>query len=96
MLKLERIYRVERRRGIIALEGWDAAGKGSAIQRLNERLDPRWGPGLVDRQPQQRYHSITLGPPALDPDAVRAAAEILGRALSLPLPERGRNEAGIS
>ena len=42
MLELEQIYRVERRRGIIAVEGWDAAGKGGAIQRLTERLDPRW------------------------------------------------------
>jgi AMP-polyphosphate phosphotransferase len=42
MLELEEIYRVERRRGIIVLEGWDAAGKSGAIQRLIERLDPRW------------------------------------------------------
>jgi polyphosphate kinase 2 (PPK2 family) len=42
MLELEQIYRVERRRGIIAVEGWDAAGKGGAIQRLTEKLDPRW------------------------------------------------------
>jgi polyphosphate kinase 2 (PPK2 family) len=42
MLELEEIYRVERRRGIIALEGWDAAGKSGAIQRLIEKLDPRW------------------------------------------------------
>lgn len=42
MLELEQIYRVERRRGIIAIEGWDAAGKGGAIQRLTEKLDPRW------------------------------------------------------
>src|SRR5215469_9088876 len=34
MLELEEIYRVERRRGIIALEGWDALGKSGAIQRL--------------------------------------------------------------
>lgn len=26
---------------IIVLEGWDAAGKGSVIKRLNEHLDPR-------------------------------------------------------
>src|SRR5690606_31300972 len=26
---------------IIAFEGWDAAGKGGAIRRLTERLDPR-------------------------------------------------------
>ncbi len=42
MLELEQIYRVERRRGIIALEGWDASGKSGAIQRLTEKLDPRW------------------------------------------------------
>ena len=42
MLELEQIYRVERRRGIIALEGWDASDKSGAIQRLVEKLDPRW------------------------------------------------------
>jgi AMP-polyphosphate phosphotransferase len=42
MLELEQIYRVERRRGIIALEGWDASGKSGAVQRLIEKLDPRW------------------------------------------------------
>lgn len=42
MLDLEEIYRAERRRGIIAVEGWDAAGKGGAIQRLVARLDQRW------------------------------------------------------
>jgi AMP-polyphosphate phosphotransferase len=42
MLELEEIYRVERRRGIVALEGWDAAGKSGAIGRLIEKLDPRW------------------------------------------------------
>jgi polyphosphate kinase 2 (PPK2 family) len=42
MLELEQIYRVERRRGIIPIEGWDASGKGGAIQRLTAKLDPRW------------------------------------------------------
>jgi polyphosphate kinase 2 (PPK2 family) len=42
MLELEEIYRVERRRGIIAIEGWDASGKSGAVQRLIEKLDPRW------------------------------------------------------
>jgi polyphosphate kinase 2 (PPK2 family) len=51
MLELEQIYRVERRRGIIALEGWDASGKGGAIQRLTEKLDPRW------------VHVWSIGPP---------------------------------
>jgi polyphosphate kinase 2 (PPK2 family) len=52
MLELEQIYRVERRRGIIALEGWDAAGKSGAIQRLTEKLDPRW------------VHVWSIGPPS--------------------------------
>ena len=42
MLEIEEIYRVERRRGIILHEGWDAGGKSGAIQRLTEKLDPRW------------------------------------------------------
>jgi AMP-polyphosphate phosphotransferase len=42
MLELEQIYRVERRRAVIALEGWDASGKSGAIQRLIEKCDPRW------------------------------------------------------
>jgi polyphosphate kinase 2 (PPK2 family) len=33
---------VERRRGIMALEGWDAAGMSGAIRCLVEKLDPRW------------------------------------------------------
>ncbi|MHB8078998.1 MAG: polyphosphate:AMP phosphotransferase [Candidatus Krumholzibacteriia bacterium] len=32
---------VGRRATIVAFEGWDAAGKGSAIKRLAEKLDPR-------------------------------------------------------
>jgi AMP-polyphosphate phosphotransferase len=42
MLELEQIYRVERRRGIVVFEGWDAAGKSGAIKRMIEKLDPRW------------------------------------------------------
>ena len=34
------LYR-ERIPAVIAFEGWDAAGKGGAIKRLTERLDPR-------------------------------------------------------
>ena len=32
---------VHRKRSIIVFEGWDAAGKGGAIQRLTARWDPR-------------------------------------------------------
>lgn len=33
---------VHKRRAIIAIEGWDAAGKGGIIQRLTARWDPRY------------------------------------------------------
>ena len=32
---------VEKRPVIVAFEGWDAAGKGGAIKRLTEKMDPR-------------------------------------------------------
>lgn len=32
---------VHKRRSVVVVEGWDAAGKGGAIQRLTARLDPR-------------------------------------------------------
>ncbi|HXX94377.1 MAG TPA: polyphosphate kinase [Planctomycetota bacterium] len=41
LLLLERRIYQKSRRAIIAFEGWDAAGKGGAIRRLTERLDPR-------------------------------------------------------
>lgn len=41
MLKLQQILYVNKIPAVFALEGWDAAGKGGAIKRLTERLDPR-------------------------------------------------------
>jgi polyphosphate kinase 2 (PPK2 family) len=44
---------------IVAFEGWDAAGKGTVIQRLTERLDPRAfraHPGAPPSELEQRYH----------------------------------------
>jgi polyphosphate kinase 2 (PPK2 family) len=44
---------------IVLLEGWDAAGKGSVIQRLSERLDPRAfraHPGAPPSELERRYH----------------------------------------
>jgi len=42
MLELQQDFRVTGRRGIVMFEGWDAGGKGGAIQRLTAKLDPRW------------------------------------------------------
>ena len=41
MLRLQQKMHLKGRRAIVAFEGWDAAGKGGAIRRLTEKLDPR-------------------------------------------------------
>jgi polyphosphate kinase 2 (PPK2 family) len=41
MLEIQQAYRRDHRRAILVFEGVDAAGKGGAIRRLTERLDPR-------------------------------------------------------
>jgi polyphosphate kinase 2 (PPK2 family) len=44
---------------VLLFEGWDAAGKGTVIQRLSEKLDPRafraW-PGAPPSELERRYH----------------------------------------
>ncbi len=41
MLRLEQRIHQEQKTAILVFEGWDAAGKGGAIRRLCEALDPR-------------------------------------------------------
>ncbi len=41
ILNIQQAYQRQGRRAIIALEGWDTAGKGGLIRRLSARLDPR-------------------------------------------------------
>ena len=41
LLNIQQAYQRQGRRAIIALEGWDTAGKGGLIRRLSARLDPR-------------------------------------------------------
>ncbi|AWU96387.1 polyphosphate kinase 2 family protein [Azospirillum ramasamyi] len=41
LLHIQQTYWHEKRRAIIVFEGWDAAGKGGAIRRMTEPLDPR-------------------------------------------------------
>ncbi|WP_119678840.1 polyphosphate kinase 2 family protein [Indioceanicola profundi] len=47
-------------RAVIVLEGWDAAGKGGAIRRLTEKLDPRgahvWPIGAPSADEQGRHY----------------------------------------
>ena len=41
MLTVQQAYFHQERRAVLVFEGWDAAGKGGAIRRLTEGLDPR-------------------------------------------------------
>ncbi len=41
LMAIQQAYYREGRRAIIVFEGWDASGKGGAIRRLTERMDPR-------------------------------------------------------
>lgn len=42
MLRIQQAYLTQGRRAAIAVEGWDAAGKGGLIRRLTSKLDPRF------------------------------------------------------
>jgi polyphosphate kinase 2 (PPK2 family) len=56
LLRLQQHHYHQHGRAVIVFEGWDAAGKGGAIRRLTEKLDPRgvhvWpiGPPRPDEQ----------------------------------------------
>lgn len=60
MLALQQTYWHEKRRGVIVFEGVDAAGKGGAIRRLTEKLDPRgvhvWPIGPPTEEEQGRHY----------------------------------------
>ena len=46
---------------VVAMEGWDAAGKGTVIRHLSERLDPRAFrvyPGSPPSELEQRHHFL--------------------------------------
>jgi polyphosphate kinase 2 (PPK2 family) len=61
LLQQQQRYRQEQRRAVIVLEGWDASGKGGAIRRLTEKLDPRgvnvW-PIAAPRPDEQARHYL--------------------------------------
>lgn len=41
LLHVQQAYYRQKKRAIIVFEGWDAGGKGGAIRRVTEKLDPR-------------------------------------------------------
>jgi polyphosphate kinase 2 (PPK2 family) len=60
MLEIQQAYRRDGRRAVLVFEGVDAAGKGGAIRRLTERLDPRgvkvWPIGPPDGHDQGHHY----------------------------------------
>jgi polyphosphate kinase 2 (PPK2 family) len=60
LLRLQQTYWHARKRAVIAFEGWDAAGKGGAIRRLTEKIDPRgvhvWPIGAPTAEEQGRHY----------------------------------------
>ena len=42
LARIQVAHIVHGRSAIIAIEGWDASGKGGAISRLTSSWDPRW------------------------------------------------------
>jgi polyphosphate kinase 2 (PPK2 family) len=60
MLSIQQAFYHSGRRGIVAVEGWDAAGKGGMIRRLTEKLDPRgvkvWPIGPPEPPEQGRHY----------------------------------------
>jgi len=58
LLAIQQAFLMQRQRAVIVFEGWDAAGKGGAIRRLTEPLDPR------------AYHVWPIAAPAEDEKGV--------------------------
>jgi len=60
LLRLQSQYFSKKRRAIIVFEGRDAAGKGGAIKRLTEKIDPRgvkvWPIGAPSAEEQERHY----------------------------------------
>ncbi|HSK41641.1 MAG TPA: polyphosphate kinase [Arenibaculum sp.] len=60
LLRIQQTYWHERRRAVLVFEGWDAAGKGGAIRRVTELLDPRgvhvWPIGAPSPAEQGRHY----------------------------------------
>lgn len=60
MLEIQQAYHRQSRRAVLVFEGPDAAGKGGAIRRLVEKLDPRgikvWPTGPPDEHERAHHY----------------------------------------
>ncbi|MDK1287860.1 polyphosphate kinase 2 family protein [Pseudoalteromonas umbrosa] len=61
LLHVQQAYYHQGQRAVIVFEGWDAAGKGGAIRRVTEKLDPRGYqvyPIAAPREDEQGRHYL--------------------------------------
>lgn len=61
MLQVQQAYFHQNQRAILVFEGWDASGKGGAIRRITEKLDPRGvvvNPISAPTQKEQSKHYL--------------------------------------
>jgi PPK2 family polyphosphate:nucleotide phosphotransferase len=74
MLEVQQAYRREGRRGVIVIEGGDAAGKGGAIKRLVKPLDPRgykvYSIGRPSPEDQARHYLYRFWQRLPDPGSI--------------------------
>jgi polyphosphate kinase 2 (PPK2 family) len=60
LLRLQQKHYTGKHRAVIVFEGWDASGKGGAIRRLTEKVDPRgvrvWAIGAPTEEEQGRHY----------------------------------------
>src|SRR5262249_12276933 len=57
LVKLQEFIRVEKRKVVVIFEGRDAAGKGGAIKRITETLNPRFCRVVALSTPTEREQS---------------------------------------
>jgi len=89
-VKLQEWVRQEGARLVVVFEGRDAAGKGSAIKRLTEYLNPRVArivalPAPTDRQQSRWYFQRYV-------EHLPSAGEIVAERIPLELPPRTRKK----
>ena len=61
LLRLQHVFHQKKMAAIIVMEGVDAAGKGGAIKRITEHLDPRGFRVMAIAAPEpheKRYHYL--------------------------------------
>ena len=93
MARLQARMIVHRKRAILLLEGWDAAGKGGIVKRLTAGLDPRYFEVFSDRRADPAREGAPFSLALLARSASRAQS--LDLRPQLVRPRAGRAGRGL-